>query len=181
MKDCSGSLPLGNLILRSSRGEIIFELGFDFELGEKQVAQVDTGLRVALVVNSGNNTSVGNLTGPRQQRVASSGKQLSEDARLKFSSRRMAAGVAEITRGKERRNEDRMLDEWSQPAVCLLELRCNEIGVDIGISQHFKGTRIFCFEIGCDHVGYEPDRIVLIAEGFFLLVFCPRVLEGKGN
>jgi hypothetical protein len=47
----------------------------------------------------------------------------------------MAAGVAEITRGKERCNEDRMLDEWSQPAVCLLELRCNEIGVDIGISR----------------------------------------------
>jgi hypothetical protein len=83
--------------------------------------------------------------------------------------------------GKERHNEDRMLDEWSQPAVCLLELCSDEIGVDVGISQHFESIRILCFEIGGDYIGHEPDRIVLVAEGFFLLVLRPRVLEGKGN
>jgi hypothetical protein len=69
----------GNLILRESRGEIIFELGFVFELGEKQVAQGGTGFRIAHVVNSGDNASVSDLPGSCQQRVNSSRKQLSEN------------------------------------------------------------------------------------------------------
>ncbi len=40
----------------------------------------------------------------------------------------------------------------------------------------FKGR---CFEIGTDHIGYQLDRIILVAESFFLLVRRPRVLEGR--
>jgi hypothetical protein len=91
----------GYLILRASRGQIIFEFRLGFELGEKQVARryrLPCRSRSELRRQRGRQR----LPGPYQQRVASSGKQLSEDVRLKFGSGRMAAGVAEISqRGSE--------------------------------------------------------------------------------
>ena len=74
-------------------------------------------------------------------------------------------GVAEITHGKERLNEDRMLDEWSPPAVGLLELCSDEIGVDVGISQHFECIRILQGRVSeerCStHIPFPSDSVAV--------------------
>jgi hypothetical protein len=63
-----------------------------FSSSVKSRAPNAIGFRIARVVNSGANASVSDVPGTCQQRVASSGKQLSGNARLKFRSEEWPLG-----------------------------------------------------------------------------------------